>query len=316
MAAMPATMARPSQLVASQVSVALLARLREPGVAKVHSTYRSVLNLALPDGHLIAIADPSVGGLPNGVLVDLGPDARALGLREGQPAVTGSRQLEVRAAGIRILLDGATPWSPRIRDAGRAAADRWAKRSARVRSIAAQASATASGGSAPGFAGLLGGPGPRHLPMYAARAAAILDQLEAALAAGDGEAADSVSRRLVGLGPGLTPSGDDALVGLAAALHGLGHPQRGFLADAVADAGMRTTSVAASLLRHAAAGEFSERLHALLADLLGDDEGSLRGSVERALAWGATSGADCLVGVLFGLDVAAAGVRRAAASAP
>ena len=66
----------------------------------------------------------------------------------------------------------------------------------------------------------------------------------------------------------------------------------------------------ATLLRHAAAGEFAERLHTLLAALLGPDDGTISTAIDRATAWGATSGTDSLVGVLIGLDVAA-GVRGA-----
>jgi hypothetical protein len=140
----------------------------------------------------------------------------------------------------------------------------------------------------------------------------VLDQLAAALPSGDVEVAGRVARRLVGLGPGLTPSGDDALIGLAAALHALRHSARGFLHEAIGDAHVRTTAVAATLLRHAAAGEFSERVQRLLAALLGDDDAAVAPAIERAMAWGATSGTDCLVGVLFGLDVATAPVEHPA----
>ena len=61
-----------------------------------------------------------------------------------------------------------------------------------------------------------------------------------------------------------------------------------------------------------AAGEFAERVHTLLASLLGSDEEVIPAAIDRAVAWGATSGMDCLLGVLIGLD-AAAGVRGALA---
>ena len=84
----------------------------------------------------------------------------------------------------------------------------------------------------------------------------------------------------------------------------------GFLALAVDDVEDRTTALAATLLRHAAAGEFAERLHTLIAALLRPDDGAIATAIDRATAWGATSGTDCLLGVLIGLDVAA-GVRGA-----
>ena len=89
----------------------------------------------------------------------------------------------------------------------------------------------------------------------------------------------------------------------------LAQPSAGFLALAVGDVEGRTTALAATLLRHAGAGEFAERLHTLLAALLGSDDEAIPAAIDRAVAWGATSGTDCLFGVLVGLDVAA-GVRR------
>ncbi len=76
-------------------------------------------------------------------------------------------------------------------------------------------------------------------------------------------------------------------------------------APALKDLENRTTAPAATLLRHAAAGEFAERLHTLLASLLGSDDQAIVTAIDRAAAWGATSGTDCLLGVVIGLDVAA-----------
>ena len=138
----------------------------------------------------------------------------------------------------------------------------------------------------------------------------ILAELVVALEAGDRRLAAEVATRLIGLGPGLTPSGDDVLVGIEAALHALARPSAGFLALAMGDVEERTTELAATLLRHAAAGEFAERLHTPLAALLGSDDEAIPAAIDRAVAWGATSGTDCLLGLLTGLDVAA-GVRAA-----
>jgi hypothetical protein len=111
---------------------------------------------------------------------------------------------------------------------------------------------------------------------------------------------------LVGLGPGLTPSGDDFLVGLLAGLEAIGHPARATIAAAVAGvAPSRTTPIGAWVLRHAARGSFPERLHDALIALARGDEAAIRDAIERAMAYGATSGADTLVGLFAGLDGAA-----------
>ena len=150
------------------------------------------------------------------------------------------------------------------------------------------------------------------------RARGALAALTTALLVGDRLAAAYPTRRLIGLGDGLTPSGDDVLIGIEAALHALGSPAAGFLDEALADVDARTTTVSAAYLRHAAAGEFAERLHHLLAVLVSEEarEATLAGAIGEAVAWGATSGTDCLIGVLEGLDTAAGiGVNIAEAAA-
>lgn len=79
-----------------------------------------------------------------------------------------------------------------------------------------------------------------------------LGELASVLAGGpDPEAA----RGLVGLGPGLTPAGDDVLCGLLLGLRASGRdPERTLLEEAVLPLLGRTTALSATLLRHAAQG--------------------------------------------------------------
>jgi hypothetical protein len=295
---------------ASTVSDAVPRRIAHAGVdaIRVQSIYRSVVNFSTADG-LLTVASPEGGGLPNGILADLGPDWREIGMQSGMPALASGGAIRVPDAGLEIQFDGAARWSPRLRSAADdadTAAARWRRRAAATR-------ATARGcASAAGFGGLLREDAPHDPVGVLGVARPILSELAVALEAGDRTRAAEVAARLVGLGPGLTPSGDDVLVGIEAALHALARPSAGFLALAMNDVEGRTTAVAATLLRHAGAGEFAERLHALLAALLGSDDEAIPAAIDRAVAWGATSGTDCLLGVLVGLDVAA-GVRRALA---
>lgn len=307
---MPATAVPPSAVNASQISAALPARLRAARQGRIHSVYRAAINVALPGGDLLVIADPALGGLPGGVLVDLGRDRRALGIEPGQLVLAGERSLDLPAAHLRIGLDEAVRWTPRMPVAGPGAAPRWRERTTDVRELARVRTAGASAAGAVGLGGLLEAVPRRGLPIHAARTGAVFDQLAAAISSGTSDAAGQIARRIVGLGPGLTPSGDDALIGLAAALWATDHPARGFLAHVVEDVAVRTTAVSAALLRHAADGEFSQRLQTLLGALLGDDESAVDAALEWAIEWGATSGTDCLVGVLFGLDVASTRARR------
>ena len=65
-------------------------------------------------------------------------------------------------------------------------------------------------------------------------------------------------------------------------------------------AGARTTLIARTYLDHAARGEYAERVHDLTAAVAAGAEAQ----VVRGMSWGATSGADLLLGILLGARAA------------
>jgi hypothetical protein len=114
---------------------------------------------------------------------------------------------------------------------------------------------------------------------------------------------------LVGTGPGLTPAGDDALVGMLAVLHRLGRPDRAESLLAAVSAALppllwRTTPISAHYLHLAIRGVFGQALLAVV-DGVADEAGPSPDALGRLLATGATSGADALAGVVAGLAVLA-----------
>jgi hypothetical protein len=116
--------------------------------------------------------------------------------------------------------------------------------------------------------------------------------------AGRGGALPDVSA-LVGLGPGLTPSGDDFLCGFMATLYGLGYP---LVAQQVARiviplAATRTNLISAAYLRCAADGEIYEALRQILACVCGRGE-DLDTQLDRMEAYGHTSGWDTFAGAV------------------
>ncbi|WP_230420650.1 oxamate carbamoyltransferase subunit AllH family protein [Actinomadura soli] len=156
-------------------------------------------------------------------------------------------------------------------------------------------------------------------------------------AAGDLAGAVEAAERIVGLGPGLTPSGDDILCGLLVSLRCVGDalrtgrapllrgagpphspgrsaPDGVFLADwlgaaVTADAGTRTTALAATLLHCAAAGGAGADVAAVLRCVAGHEPADATATgqaVRRLLAVGHTSGADLAHGVLAGCRAALA----------
>ena len=105
---------------------------------------------------------------------------------------------------------------------------------------------------------------------------------------------------LVGLGPGLTPSGDDVLAGALLALHAFARPD---LADRLAAwlrprAAGRTGAISLAHLECAAHGEGAAVLHDALAALSSGDPLTLAGSTAAVGTLGHSSGWDGLAGIV------------------
>ena len=147
-----------------------------------------------------------------------------------------------------------------------------------------------------------------HASVIDGEGASVVFAMRDACRALDSEQAVRHAARLVGWGEGLTPAGDDFLLGLIAGLNALvgDSERRGafhrLLAAALNALTPRTTAIAAHYLRLAAGGHHTEPLvrlrHALLCE---DDLGAVDAALCAALAVGATSGADTVSGLLAGL---------------
>ncbi|HLE76822.1 MAG TPA: DUF2877 domain-containing protein [bacterium] len=116
----------------------------------------------------------------------------------------------------------------------------------------------------------------------------------------------AASSDLAGLGGGLTPTGDDVLVGVLVALAALPDRSGGELENAIRDgtAG-RTTRISEAYLHAAARAEASEAWHRLLTALAGDRRDEVVAAGRRVLAFGETSGADMLTGFVLAMNTIA-----------
>lgn len=137
----------------------------------------------------------------------------------------------------------------------------------------------------------------------------LADLLAAGCRSGSLVTAITAAEQLMGLGPGLTPSGDDMLAGALAALRHLGAATRTgravWLADWLAatvafDARTRTTPISATLLHCAAQGQLCAEAAGVLRGLAGLQP--LEPALHRLLQLGHTSGADLAWGIGIGLE--------------
>jgi hypothetical protein len=111
---------------------------------------------------------------------------------------------------------------------------------------------------------------------------------------------------LLGLGPGLTPSGDDLLCGALVALNAVGQAEaaRDLYALLMRASTAATSALSRSLLAAAVEGQGGEPLHALIIALLQDHP--IDGAIEALSRHGHSSGWDTIAGVAIALSAARA----------
>jgi hypothetical protein len=292
------------RFVAIRISRAIEDQVRAPGAAgQVEGVHRTAVNVRWGE-RLVTLAHAGVGSLPNGILVDPPVALDQIGLAPGMPVQGDGSAMSVPGASMVVFLAGAASWSPALPAISAAAATRIDRAQRALQLAAAQAPRVGLG---PLLLGIVDeGVSVGSLGRAAARSLA-----EVLLALGDGDSDRAVfaASALIGLGPGATPSGDDLLVGLIAGLAATDHPLAGTIAAGVArEAPGMTTSVAESYLFHAGRLEFSERVQDAVAAILIGPQGGLERAITAALAWGASSGADLLTGLLVGIQASAPGL--------
>ena len=279
--------------VAHSISRPVRERLRQGrSVARVLAVFERACDLITPDGDVIALVTPQVGDGPLNVVVDGGA-----GLFDhvypGAPARLGKERLQ--AGGLKVDLAGATAWEP---------CPDWGALRARRATIVSRLPLLRDLCLRHSPAGALAPLLETSVPFDALSGAVYSKAKSAAQALREGWCGASARLRegaagLAGLGGGLTPSGDDFLVGVMLWAW-LVHPTPDALCRTLAKAAIpHTTTLSGAFLRAAAWGGCSVSWHRLLAALSDGGEAQIAAAVPRVLAHGATSGADGLAGFLY-----------------
>ncbi len=126
------------------------------------------------------------------------------------------------------------------------------------------------------------------------------NSLISALANADPSSSIAAAQKLAGLGMGLTPAGDDFILGAVLASWIIHPPEIArVLAKEVTDvAAPLTTSLSASWLKSAGKGEAAILWHNFFDDLISANETAIQVSIDKILSVGETSGADALAGFI------------------
>ena len=250
------------------VSLGYLARLRLAQPLKVHSRFQHAMNLMADDGHLLTLLDASC--YPNQ------PDAVRIQLPHGWDW----RQMTGEMTG----LDSADIWQPEIT---------LVPSGQRPRHYAILAEELSRQSVESELMLLPGGDSAKRQPQICAQDSA--------------EKLTFQVSRLIGFGRGLTPDGDDYLIGYLAALWRWQNAPRiaghyRLMQEIIASQLTYTNDISAHYLSRTLHGHFSEPLCDLLMLLTTPaSNGQICRAAQKVMQFGASSGADCLAGLLHGI---------------
>ncbi|WP_312422262.1 DUF2877 domain-containing protein [Anaerospora hongkongensis] len=114
-------------------------------------------------------------------------------------------------------------------------------------------------------------------------------------------------RSLLGLGNGLTPSGDDFCAALVTVFHMSGSPfgeQHRQLGQQLASAArQQTTFISQEMLELAASGQTRQNISAFLREFTSSSTNSLMRAADKVMAAGCSSGTDWAAGLTAGLEI-------------
>ena len=276
-----------------------------PFPVRVHSVFRAAVNLRTADGELVTLLSGEAPDCPHGVRLASVENFASLGLAKEAGGVFGVVAISIeRSAGrpmFRIDYGSARRLVAQALPPLRGDERRWSDGVALLEALQERAATDLR------VAPLLAGAS-AHGPMGERLTEAALD-LGGGVRAGRLDAARDAAARLIGLGPGLTPAGDDFLCGFLAAAYCrcAADPERSPLlarfADAVRELLGQTTEISAVFLRDAIAGRVFRPLTALAEACADAPESGVCAALLQLAAVGHSSGLDAATGFFYGATV-------------
>jgi len=287
-------------LPAHSISRPIREYLRIPRTGTVLATFRRSCYVDL-EGRIIALVAADLLNGPLNIVLEVPADRAFQAVRVGGVAAATSAGLTIDGPTICVSLQTARTWS--------SAVSPWTRIQEGLlhRNLALARALLLADAPKDSMAHLLPGATPAPASDLDVALQSTAGRALAALAEGirrhDRLALTKSGHLLAGLGSGLTPSGDDVLVGALLALAASPPVDAATMRATLKDASSgRSTRISEAYLDAAARGEASEPWHHLLAVLPDGTPAAITSAVRAVIAVGETSGADMLAGFLLAHD--------------
>jgi len=285
-------------------------------IGKVYGVFDRTVNVLAKEEELFTLARKDISKSPITILLDipLNVDMPTFGVKTGSSVTKSGPFIRISQSAMLISLDKATLWQAR----------RQIKTSLVIKDIMRNCDAARDIGRKYGKRGSLSdclehlnalvkgvAINVQGFNLYSRSAFPYVTMLVKAILSKNLSGVHISAKRLIGLGPGLTPSCDDTLTGFISSLllvtetlSGDTYYARevGQTITSVADG--QTTLLSQKLLEHATLGEPPELTHNVIEAIAAGTEEQVRKVTFKLLAVGHSSGADTLLGILLGFHVA------------
>ena len=302
-------------IFASRISSELVPFLEKYLSGRVHSVFESALNIETDSGEMITILAAQRDLQPMSIQIKLDD---LYELNAGQDSVVSAKVGVVSIYGVNRSITIDTTDAAQIclemrlecAKHGLSGED-YAKRLDVIASAIGGASELRES-IAPILCGMFEGlPFTAPQNVYCVFLSERVRELYAALISHDAADYTHIGRRIAGCGVGLTPSSDDFICGVFAALYAsaeVGALERitaqNICLELAKGAASETTAISASFIRNAAQGCFCESMLRLTRVFFSSKPIGLYDSAVRVCELGSTSGLDTLSGLWFGLAAA------------
>ena len=266
-------------------------------VGKVDSVFNAVCNVTLQNNVVLVLADTSLPMMPNGIAINSFRPNKSIGLQAGQHVECNGHSISIGSTNS-IQIKNARCWSGKVAfskqiDTEEQLHIRWKLLANQVRETLPIV-----------IRKLSWHPWFKSGPLCTE----ITTKTIMLLANYPSPHSDSekLLMHMLGLGPGLTPSGDDFIVGYLAASHALGGSYARIKLNEIdqhlrPQLQMMTTRISGHYLTKALQGEFVESLASLMSSFINSDHYKLKKAIPDAISKnGHSSGLDCCFGILVG----------------
>jgi hypothetical protein len=266
----------------------------------VHSVFDQACNIQLDRNSLVTLISSKLPNYPAAIKLDITEDQKlcSFGFKVAMKAVINKDEIKIPEICISIKLTGAKVWdSSPLFFRSTVSEEILNKNIEKIRDL------TLKYGEMEGIASILDGDKvANHYKDFIINS---VKRLTRGISDFDYKEITEASKRLIGLGPGLTPAADDFLLGILASLYYIGYYFGNHLENLKKIAGFmiydlpgRTTFISEIMLRSGMKARFSEPIRDLMLAVIHNT--SVQDKCINLLSIGGTSGSDCAAGIVFG----------------